>query len=236
MGTKERWKVYGNVFDVFTIQILQKLSTQGYFEELESSLSLGKEANIFSAKRKDGTRIIVKIYRLQNCNFNAMFNYIKSDPRYANLHGQKRRIIFEWVRREFRNLLKSREVGVRVPTPIHFLNNVILMEYIGDENGIADQVKNSEIIDTEKFVADVITQMKKMYTDAGLVHADLSMFNILVHNQLPVFIDMSQTTAKDDPHAKEYLLRDCVNISSLAKRLGVSVDSQELFDEIVVKK
>jgi RIO kinase 1 len=235
MGTKERWKVYGNVFDEFTIQTLQKLSGAGYFEELQSSLSLGKEANIFSAVRKDGSKIIVKIYRLQNCNFNAMFNYIKTDPRYANLHGQKRRIIFEWVRREFRNLLKSRECGLRVPTPIHFLNNVILMEYVGDDEP-APQVKNAEIADVETFVSDIITQMKKLYADAGLVHADLSMFNILVHNSLPVLIDMSQTTAKDDPHAKEYLKRDCQNIVSLAKRLGVELDADTLFSEIISGK
>ena len=236
MGTKERWKVYGNVFDEFTIKTLQKLSTQGYFTDLKSSLSLGKEANIFSATKDDGSLVIVKIYRLQNCNFNAMFNYIKTDPRYANLHGQKRRIIFEWVRREFRNLLKARESGVRVPTPIHFLHNVIVMEFISDDEDLAlpaPQVKNAIIHDPANFFSQILKQMQLLYTHAQIVHADLSMFNILMQNQQPIFIDMSQSTAINDPHAKEYLLRDCQNMMVLAKRIGVSVDMDTLYADII---
>jgi RIO kinase 1 len=229
---REKFKVYNDVFDEFTIRTLQKLSSQGYFEELESSLSQGKEAHIFTASRKDGTKVIVKIYRLQNCNFNKMFSYIRTDPRFMHLKGRKRQIIFTWVQREFRNLLKAREVGVRVPTAYTSANNVIVMEYAGDEVEVAPQVKDAIIENPDEFVKDVIHQTKLLYQKAKIVHGDLSFFNILCQNQKPVIIDMSQSTQVDDPNAHEYFDRDVHNIVQLAKRIGVSLDPQEVKQEI----
>lgn len=232
---REEWKIYGNVFDKFTDELLHKLKGQGYFDELVGAVSIGKEANIFTAKKKDGDFIIVKIYRLENCNFNQMFNYIKTDPRYMHLKGQKRKIIFEWVRREYRNLLKAREVGVRVPTPIHAINHVILMELVGQPDELAPQVKNSEIERPEEFVTEILSQMRTLYQKGEIVHADLSMFNILVRDQKPVLIDMSQGTSVQDPHAKEYLQRDIHNVVHLAKRVGVKLDAEEVFLRITKK-
>ncbi len=229
---REKFKVYGDVFDAFTIQALQKLESQGYIDELVSSLSLGKEAHIFLARRKDGTKVIVKIYRLQNAFFNKMFSYIRTDPRYGHLKGKKRQIIFHWVQREFRNLLKAREAGVRVPTPYTVLHNILVMEYIGDEEGIALQVKNASITDPQSFVDEVLEQTKILYQKGMIVHGDLSIFNILCFNQKPVLIDMSQSTVHTDPNAKEYLQRDVINIQSLAKRLGVEISTEEIMQKI----
>jgi len=234
--TREKFKTYANVFDEHTINLLFKLSTQGYFEELESSISLGKEANIFTATRKDGSTLIVKIYRLENCNFNGMFNYIKTDPRYAHLKGKKRKIIFEWVKREFRNLTKARDAGLRVPTPIFFKDNVILMNLVGERDEIAPQAKDSLIDEPEEFMTELLSQMRMLYQDAKLVHGDLSMYNILVQDQKPVLIDMSQTTAFDDPNAREYLIRDIKNITFMAKRMGVTLDVDEVLEQITKKE
>ncbi len=60
--SKEKWKVWGNVFDEFTFRTLFKLASQGHFETLQSPISVGKESNIFSAKKGD-EKIIIKIYR-----------------------------------------------------------------------------------------------------------------------------------------------------------------------------
>jgi len=73
---KEKWKVYKNVFDGFTLRNLFKLKTQDYFEELKSLVKIGKESNIFSAITKENTLIAAKIYRIENCNFNQMYRYI----------------------------------------------------------------------------------------------------------------------------------------------------------------
>ena len=96
---KEEWKVYENVFDNYTYRNLFKLQSKGYFESLLSPISVGKEANVFSAITKDQKLVIVKIYRLQTCNFNKMYDYIKLDPRYEHLKKQRRKIIFAWTQR-----------------------------------------------------------------------------------------------------------------------------------------
>ena len=68
--SKEKWKTYENVFDEFTIGVIRKLMSQHVIEGIESPVKIGKEANIFTAQTKAGSRRIVKIYRLQACNFN----------------------------------------------------------------------------------------------------------------------------------------------------------------------
>ncbi len=231
MGTKHReeYKTLKNVFDFFTEKNIFKLITQGYIEGLESPLSMGKESNVFTAKKDDETRI-VKIYRLQTCDFNRMYDYIKADPRYEYLKSKRRDVIFAWAHREQRNLLKAREGGVRVPTPYTVLFNILIMEFIGDESA-AQKVNKDPPKEPEKFAKEIIEQMKKLYK-AGLIHADLSGFNILNYNQKPVFIDMSQSTPLENPNAEEYLKRDVHNVCELFKKWGVSADEQEVLKNI----
>ncbi|MGV8141602.1 MAG: hypothetical protein ACP5NW_04145, partial [Candidatus Woesearchaeota archaeon] len=61
-NSRADWKVYGNVFSKHSMELLFQMTSQGYFEKLESTISVGKEANIFTAITKSGDRVIVKIY------------------------------------------------------------------------------------------------------------------------------------------------------------------------------
>lgn len=227
MGTvhKEKFKTTKNVFDQFAEQNLFKLISQGYIDGLESPISKGKEANIFTAKKDDETRI-VKIYRLQTCDFNRMYDCIKTDPRYLGLNRNRREVIFAWAHRENRNLLKAREAEVRVPTAYTVMSNILIMEYIGDDEGPAAKLKDRKPENVEEFYKDTIEQMRKLYK-AGLVHGDLSGFNILNFKERPVLIDMSQTTQLNNPLAKEYLKRDVHNICKLFKKWGIEKDEEE---------
>jgi RIO kinase 1 len=207
--SKEDWKVYGNVFSAHSRKLLFKMSSQGYFEELEAAISVGKEANIFTAVTKDHERIIAKIYRLENCNFNQMYDYLRNDPRYESTNKNSRQIIFTWVQREFRNLMIAREV-IKVPKPIAFKDNVILMEFIGVHDP-APELKDSPPKDPKKFFEKVINNVKKLFS-AGLIHGDLSPFNILNFEEEPIFIDFSQSTMKTSSNAQELLKRDVKNI------------------------
>jgi RIO kinase 1 len=209
MKSKEEWKVYGNVFSKHSLELLFKLSSQGYFEELESSVSVGKEANVFTAVTKDNERIIAKIYRLENVNFKQMYDYLVTDPRYVNTARNSRRIVFTWTQREYRNLMIAREV-IKVPKPIAFKNNIVLMEFIGHHDP-APELKNHPPKDPKKFYKKIIDNMKKLFKK-GLIHGDLSPFNILNHDEEPIFIDFSQSTMKDADNAQELLRRDIKNI------------------------
>jgi RIO kinase 1 len=234
---REKFKTYGNVFDQFTLRNLFKLSSQGHFEELESPISIGKEANIFSAKRKDGSRVIVKIYRLETCDFNRMYDYLKYDARYISTKAKKREIIFTWTKREFRNLLKAREAGVRVPLPITCLYNILLLEFIGDEGefpNTAPKLKDAPPEKPQEFLDKIIDYMKKMHKK-GLVHGDLSEFNILNFHEKPVIIDMSQGTVTESQNAQELLTRDIRNVCRYFKKQGIKTDEARIKEDITKK-
>ncbi len=227
--SKEKFKTLKNVFDDFTERNIFKLISEGHFEGLESPLFIGKEANIFSAKKGD-SQVVVKIYRLSTCDFKRMYEYICSDPRFPAVKRQRRKVIFAWSHREYRNLLKAREAGVRVPTPIASLYNILVMEYIGGD-GPAQKLNNAIPKNPKAFFDEIILNIKKLYK-AGLVHADLSPFNILNHNEKPVFIDLSQATPVEDPNAKEYLERDVRNICNFFRKLKLNADDKAALKKI----
>lgn len=231
--SKEKFKTLKGVFDDFTERNIFKLISEGHFEGIESPLFIGKEANIFSAKKGD-KKVAIKIYRLSTCDFKRMYEYIRSDPRFPAVRRQRRKVIFAWSRREYRNLLKARDAGVRVPTPIASLYNILVMEYIGSD-GPAQKLNNAIPENPKAFFNEVISNIKKLYK-AGLVHADLSPFNILNNDEKPVFIDLSQATPIEDPNAKEYLERDVRNICNFFRKLGIKADPEEIFKKITANR
>jgi RIO kinase 1 len=235
MKNKEEWKVYGNVFSQHSKNLLFQMSSQGHFEELESTISVGKEANIFTAGTKSGDHIVVKIYRLENCNFGKMYDYLSRDPRYTSLNKKTRLIIFAWTQREYRNLMLAREV-IKVPKPIAFKDNILLMEFIGDEYA-APELKDSPPKDPKKFYTKILGNIQKLFK-RGLIHGDLSSFNILNYNEEPIFIDFSQSTMTTGDNARELLERDLKNIHHYFRKFFSISEDDELkaYNKIVGKK
>lgn len=226
---KEKFKTLKGVFDLFTEQTLHRLISRRLFDGLESPIFVGKESNVFTAL-KNNEKKIVKIYRLETCDFNQMYNYLKHDFRFRNLKKQKRKVILTWVQREYRNLLIARDAKVRVPTPLAVLNNVLVLEFIGDKNP-AQRVKDRWPKHPKKFFNILINEVKKLYK-AKLIHADLSQFNILNHNETPVIIDFSQSTTLSNPRAQEYLERDIRNICNFFRKIGVKAEPDKVLKKI----
>lgn len=231
----ERFKTYKNVFDQHSERVLFKLSGQGHFDELVSPITLGKEANIFTAwNEREQHTVIVKIYRLETCDFNRLYDYIKFDPRFSRLKKQGRKIIFAWCKREFRNLMIARNAGIRCPTPRAFLDNVLVMEFIGDEYA-APKVKDQLPQDINAFYKKTISYFFTLL-DAGLAHGDLSEYNILNHRDMPVFIDFSQATPVTSMNAFPLAVRDIENLNRFFKKHGAAIiDTAELKKRIIEK-
>ena len=245
---QERFKTLQGVFDAFTQRNLFELESRRIYDELVMPIKVGKESNVFIAKRReskgkenDGTErkgresyVIVKIYRIQNCDFKRMFHYIKQDPRYDELRQHRREIIFSWVQREYKNLLKAAKAGVSVPKPLGWRAHILVEELIGDakEGNPAQSIKDAPPKNPKEFAQKILVEIKKLY-HAGLIHGDLSSFNILNNAEEPYFIDFSQGTITTTPNSHELLKRDIRNVSQFFGKLGLKIDEEKVFKEIV---
>lgn len=229
---QERFKTLKGVFDEFTNRTLFELQSRNVFDDLLSPLFVGKESNVFTAQ-KDEKLVIVKIYRVQNCDFKRMFAYIGKDPRYAYLQRQRRQIVFAWAQREYRNLLWAAEAKVRAPRALGWLQHIIVEEIIGTPTP-APRLKDAPPENPQEFLENIIAEIRKLYK-SGLIHGDLSAFNILNDNEKPVLIDFSQATPVKTPNAQELLERDIKNLVQFFNKCGISHSGEEIFKKVVGK-
>ena len=106
------------------------------------------------------------------------------------------------------------------------------MKFIG-ENGLPFptlNMCNEEIldylsVDINQFLREVLENVKKLYS-AGLVHADLSEYNILVTRKGPVLIDLSQAVSVKHPNAKEFLKKDLTNLLKICQKWNVNIEDR----------
>ncbi len=222
---QERFKTLKGVFDEFTNRNLFELQSRNIFDELISPFKVGKESNVFLGL-KGKEQVIVKIYRLQNCDFKRMYAYIGQDPRYEYLKKKRRDIILAWTQREYKNLLRAEEAGVAAPRTLGWDNNIIVETMIGGELP-APALKDAYPAEPARFLNLVVAEMRKLYR-AGLIHGDLSSFNILNWQEQPYLIDFSQATLKKTPNAEELLERDIKNLLRFFGKLGVRAEAEKI--------
>ncbi len=222
-------RVGSEVFDRITLQTLYKLANQGYIHLLNGAISTGKEANVFKGADEEGNLVAVKIYRVTTSDFKKMQYYIQGDPRFNVRSNSKRQLINNWVLKEFKNLNRAYDAGVRVPKPIVAKNNILVMEFIGDENGTPARLMRQVKISNPEYIANkILDYVKKLYNDAKIVHGDLSAFNILIEDDEPVIIDLSQGLVVDHPLARELLNRDIDNLVKDFKKMGMDISKDEI--------
>ena len=226
-------KTGNEVFDKITLETLYKLANQGYIDILNGAISTGKEANVLTGITDEEKFVAVKIYRIATSDFKKMDYYLKGDPRFNVKTKNKRKIIYSWVTKEFKTLTRLHNAGVTVPEPITSSNNVLLIEFIGDEDGNpAQPVKNQPPQDPEEFWNKLLVQLKMFVNDAKLVHGDLSNYNILNLNEEPVIIDVSQSVVLDNPISKELLERDINTLVREYTKLGVETSYEEVWEYV----
>ncbi len=222
------------VFDRKTLLTIYDMMNAGYIDQVHYPVSTGKEGNIFYATNEDGSGIALKIFRTSTSTFKRVAKYVEGDPRFRGVTGNRWKMIYVWVNKEFKNLMRYSEAGIPVPEPITFSQNCLLMEYIGDETGPALQLKDVVFEDPTKTYDEVISFIIDGWQEAHLVHGDLSEYNILMQNGQPVMIDMGQAMTSDHYNAKELLKRDIRNINVFFRKRNVDViDDKVVFEEAV---
>ncbi len=220
-------KTYDQVFDRACLLVLQQLIGDDVFATLDYPVSTGKEAVVFHATTSDGTGKAVKIYRITNSTFKTIAVYIQGDPRFKHVRRATKPTIFAWAQKEYQNLVRMQDAGVRVPTPSRVEANVLVMEYIGDETMPAPLLRNATLEDPQAVFNDVVANLRAM-RKAALVHADLSEYNLLFWDGHVVVIDVGQAVPMDHPMAPDWFRRDLNNVAHFFHRLRLNVTPASL--------
>ena len=222
----ERFKVEASVFDDATFAALYKLVQDGHVEALGGPVSTGKEANVYSALGGGG-EVAIKVYRINASDFRDMRDYLTGDPRIEDLGGDKKRVVLAWTKKEFANLKRARKAGVRVPDPIAVERNALVMEFLGHDGERAKRLAEVHVENPQTAYEVVREYVRRLY-DAGLVHGDLSEYNVVVYDGHLVVIDVGQAVTIHHPNAEDFLERDCENVASFFAQQGLDVSGGDL--------
>lgn len=227
-------KTFAKVFDTNVIRIIHTLASQGQFDHLEFTIATGKEAHVFRAVDSAGHHRAIKIYKIETSDFKRMEDYLDFEPRFKKAKHDKRNIVFAWTQKEFSSLQRFQKFEVPVPTPLAAKENVLVMEFIGTHGNAAPRLKDARVKDLEKFYENVCVAIARML-NAKLIHGDLSEYNILVKDDLPIIIDCGQSIPTIHPNAKHYYERDITNMLKVFHRIGLKQLTYERFYEDVKK-
>ncbi len=205
---------------------LQPLMEDGLIDNVTRQLMSGKEAQVFVVVCGDDVRC-AKVYKEANKrSFRQSVDYTEGrktkNSRQARAMQKGSKYGREsqeaaWQSAEVDALYRLAAAGVRVPTPYNFYEGVLLMELVtGIDGNAAPRLNDVELSNetAREYHAFLISQVVKMLV-AGIVHGDLSEFNILVGSDGPVIIDLPQAVdAAGNNHAKDMLVRDVTNLAN----------------------
>ncbi|UJP09895.1 serine/threonine protein kinase [Microbacterium sp. KUDC0406] len=140
----------------------------------------------------------------------------------------------QWSFAEFEALCRMHELGAPVPYPVQVDGTEVLMEFIGHDGTAAPRL--AQVRDGLDDCFAQVAEILRIFARAGLVHGDLSAYNLLVHEGRVVVIDLPQIVdLAANPQAWDLLHRDCVNVCEWFARRGVDADADELIAELVAE-
>jgi RIO kinase 1 len=224
----EHRKLREEFFDHATLLAISRLITQGQFEAVERPIAVGKEGGVFLATSPEGFRA-VKVYRIGNSVFRSLPPHVLEEFRREASDQNFRRLISAWTRREHTMLRKLREADVRVPEPYAYFRNVLVMEFIGTGGVAAPRLMEATPSSPEELFARLAEQVHRMAASGHLVHGDLSPYNVLLHEEAPVLIDVASAIPSSHPQARALFDRDARNFAQYFERLGVDTAFDELW-------
>ncbi len=220
----EEYEAFEEVFDKPTLMTIYDLMNKGEIDEIYGAVKAGKESKLYWGRNRDGEELAIKIYLTVSSEFRkGMLTYITGDPRFKHVRKDTRSLIYAWARKEYRNLTEANEAKVRVPKPYNVQNNVLLMEFIGEDGVSAPLLREAQLKNPEKTYKRLLLYVKRLYRGAELVHGDLSEYNIMIWKQKPVIFDVSQAVNLKHPNSGNFLTRDIENLNRYFKKLGVDV-------------
>jgi RIO kinase 1 len=223
---------------------LEPLLEDGLIDGVVRQLMSGKEAMVFVVRCGDDIRC-AKVYKEANKrSFRQAVDYTENrktkNSRQARAMAKGSKYGREmqeaaWQSAEVDALYRLAGAGVRVPTPYNFHEGVLLMELVADAEGNAAPRLNDVSFTEEEALAHhrtLIREVVRMLC-AGVVHGDLSEFNILVGADGPVIIDLPQAVdAAGNNHAQAMLARDVNNLRTYFGQFAPALLTTQYAEEI----
>jgi RIO kinase 1 len=231
---KERWKIEELVLDKNALLVISRMMKKGLFKSIDFPISTGKEAVVFRVTVKNGKEPTIygalKVYKIETTSFINRTDYLYGDKRFEHVKKNLKDIVYAFTKKEYKNLVIAEKANVNAPRPFYQEKNVILMSFLG-ENGIAyTPLYKIKDPDNEYFYS-IIEDVKKLYK-AGIVHSDLSEFNILIGDK-PYLIDFAQGVLLSHPKAEQFLENDINNILRFFKKTGkINMSLQEVLSYV----
>ncbi|MGC4190780.1 MAG: RIO1 family regulatory kinase/ATPase [Thermomicrobiales bacterium] len=234
--------------DAHGLPIPQDFFDDGWITEVEHVVSSGKEGTVYACLAGDQApaghdRLAVKIYTPRDVrSFHNDSRYIagrqghgKPDQRMQRAMAKKTRAGLRgkensWINHGFITLQALHAAGASVPEPFRQSGRAVLMEFVGDADGPAPRLKEVAIApeDGRRHFRFIMEQIE-LWLGCGVIHGDLSPFNILVHRGEIVVIDFPQAVDPwTNPDALDFLERDIANVARHFAPAGVAVDPLSL--------
>jgi RIO kinase 1 len=211
-------------------EVLSSLTDQGLIDEVLRPLKSGKEAQVYLV-RAGGEVRVAKVYKdAGQRSFKQRTEYMEGrrvrntrDQRAIDRRSRHGKAQQEeaWKSAEVDVIYRLHAGGVRVPEPYNFIDGVLLMELVrGADGGPAPRLAEVVVDPAEAraLFDQLLGEVVKMLC-AGIVHGDLSDYNVLVDAEGPVVIDFPQSVdASQNRNARKLLVRDVDNLSAFLSR------------------
>ncbi|HEY7588972.1 MAG TPA: RIO1 family regulatory kinase/ATPase [Thermoplasmata archaeon] len=226
-----RWRIKAGTLDLHEAgyrSTTEAILSAGLATEVVGLISAGKEADVYLGRYR-GAPLAVKVYRLYRTSHRG------GRPIKADTMG--------WLAaHEFEMTHQAWKGGARVPTPARRVENMFSMRYLGNDDGPAPRLKDVVLDDPAGFLEKVIAGVMAL-ARAGVVHGDLSAYNILVHDGEVWFIDLSEALRVDRTggipwirleQARDALARGLAALDAYFHRYDLAIDAGSIAREIVM--
>ena len=225
-----QWRIKAGTLDLHESgyrSTTEAILSSGLATEVVGLVSAGKEADVYLA-RYNGSPLAIKVFRLYRTSHRG------GGPIKADSMGWRAAHEFEITRQAWKG-------GARVPAPARRVENMFSMRYLGGDHGPAPRLQDVRLEDPASFLAAVLEGIESL-ARAGVVHGDLSAFNILVHEGLPWWIDFSESFRIDRvgssswmrlTEATEALRRGMRALAGYFGRYGLRLEAEPFISRLV---